>query len=270
MIAAGAAGTALGATAASGNNQKPDTVYYESNAAQLKLDSLEQELTELKKQYGITDTIPAQTDTNYTPDPPIGMYFNADSTGTDSVGAASGDGTVLNSDSLRMQKDLLGLSDSLSADSLSRAEFADGILEPSVRSDEDEIRANSTIIEDKSSAQQDVEANPIVLIGNYPVVCNFGLNKTLLDAGELKKLDPVVADLKNDKTLKVFLTGYTDNSGNADYNLKLSKERAKSVMDYLIAEGVAADRIEVSGSGVLESADKFSSNARRVDVSISD
>jgi outer membrane protein OmpA-like peptidoglycan-associated protein len=43
--------------------------------------------------------------------------------------------------------------------------------------------------------------------------------------------------------------GHTDSSGKPAYNMKLSQERAKNVMDYLIQQGVAADRITSVGFG---------------------
>ena len=48
---------------------------------------------------------------------------------------------------------------------------------------------------------------------------------------------------------KVRVTGYTDNSGNADYNTKLSLQRAEAVRDYLVSIGVDATKIEASGAG---------------------
>ncbi len=43
--------------------------------------------------------------------------------------------------------------------------------------------------------------------------------------------------------------GHTDNSGKPAHNMKLSQERAKGVMDFLIAQGVSADRITSVGFG---------------------
>jgi outer membrane protein OmpA-like peptidoglycan-associated protein len=43
--------------------------------------------------------------------------------------------------------------------------------------------------------------------------------------------------------------GHTDNSGKPAYNMKLSEARAKGVMDYLVTQGVAPDRITSVGFG---------------------
>jgi outer membrane protein OmpA-like peptidoglycan-associated protein len=46
-----------------------------------------------------------------------------------------------------------------------------------------------------------------------------------------------------------FIDGHTDNIGPHDYNLLLSKDRAKSVKSYLVVNGVDANRLEVRGYG---------------------
>jgi len=40
--------------------------------------------------------------------------------------------------------------------------------------------------------------------------------------------------------------------GSEEYNLKLSEKRAKSVMDFLITEGVTAERMELKGYGMSQ------------------
>jgi OOP family OmpA-OmpF porin len=47
----------------------------------------------------------------------------------------------------------------------------------------------------------------------------------------------------------VEVVGYTDTSGAASYNQKLSEKRAQSVANALEAEGIDASRITVSGQG---------------------
>jgi outer membrane protein OmpA-like peptidoglycan-associated protein len=45
------------------------------------------------------------------------------------------------------------------------------------------------------------------------------------------------------------IEGHTDNSGEHDYNMRLSDERAHAVRDFLIEKGVAAERLEAQGFG---------------------
>jgi outer membrane protein OmpA-like peptidoglycan-associated protein len=48
----------------------------------------------------------------------------------------------------------------------------------------------------------------------------------------------------------VIVEGHTDNVGSAEFNQKLSEQRAKAVMQYLIERGVAANRLQAVGHGM--------------------
>ena len=50
-------------------------------------------------------------------------------------------------------------------------------------------------------------------------------------------------------TSRVAITGYTDSSGPAAYNLKLSEMRAQAVKDYLISAGIEEARHTATGLG---------------------
>ncbi|MCP9770826.1 flagellar motor protein MotB [Lacihabitans sp. LS3-19] len=63
---------------------------------------------------------------------------------------------------------------------------------------------------------------------------------------ELKKLKDL---LDKNKTLKVEISGHTDDVGNDQTNLELSKKRAFSVVEYLIKSGINAERIIPIGYG---------------------
>ena len=65
----------------------------------------------------------------------------------------------------------------------------------------------------------------------------------------LDKLVPVFAEYP-DTDITIF--GYTDSTGPADYNLKLSAERAASVRNYLVSKGVASARFNVTGLGIAD------------------
>jgi len=62
-------------------------------------------------------------------------------------------------------------------------------------------------------------------------------------------LNSVVAILQKNPALRLEIEGHTDNRGAADYNQRLSENRAKAVMDYLIAKGIASSRLSANGYG---------------------
>lgn len=49
--------------------------------------------------------------------------------------------------------------------------------------------------------------------------------------------------------MRISVDGHTDSSGNPEINLTISKQRAKSVFDYLVSAGVDATRIDANGFG---------------------
>ena len=63
-------------------------------------------------------------------------------------------------------------------------------------------------------------------------------------------LDEVVSLLKANPTIRhVVIEGHTDNQGTAEYNQKLSEDRANSVMAYLVDKGVESIRLSAKGFG---------------------
>lgn len=54
---------------------------------------------------------------------------------------------------------------------------------------------------------------------------------------------------KNPRIELVRVEGHTDSTGEHDYNVKLSKERAKSVMAYLVKQGIKPKRLVSEGYG---------------------
>lgn len=62
-------------------------------------------------------------------------------------------------------------------------------------------------------------------------------------------LDGIAAALVANPEIRVRVNGHTDSTGNRDYNVTLSQNRAESVRSYLEAGGVAADRMEAQGFG---------------------
>jgi outer membrane protein OmpA-like peptidoglycan-associated protein len=55
--------------------------------------------------------------------------------------------------------------------------------------------------------------------------------------------------LIRNETVKIEISGHTDNQGSDAYNQKLSMERAKSIYNYLISNGIDKDRLSYKGYG---------------------
>ena len=86
--------------------------------------------------------------------------------------------------------------------------------------------------------------------GKAVLYINFDTDKATLKP-EGKQVADEIANLLNENTgLKISIEGYTDNTGLANRNVELSKERAQSVMKYLIEKGaINPSRLKAAGYG---------------------
>ncbi|MBV8968444.1 MAG: OmpA family protein [Verrucomicrobia bacterium] len=62
-------------------------------------------------------------------------------------------------------------------------------------------------------------------------------------------LDQLIAIARRCPQAKLEIAGYTDTSGDADSNLKLSQQRAEAVVRYLVQEGLPAESLTAVGFG---------------------
>jgi outer membrane protein OmpA-like peptidoglycan-associated protein len=62
-------------------------------------------------------------------------------------------------------------------------------------------------------------------------------------------LAPVLEMLQRDPTLNVDIEGHADWMGSDEYNIRLSQRRAQSVVDWLVARGIARERLNAVGKG---------------------
>ncbi len=78
---------------------------------------------------------------------------------------------------------------------------------------------------------------------------NFDNDEDVLRPDSRAILDAATATLLRYPGIKVEVAGHTDGRGSSAHNLDLSSRRAKAVMEYFIARGVAADRLSAKGYG---------------------
>ncbi len=70
--------------------------------------------------------------------------------------------------------------------------------------------------------------------------------------GSKQELTDLINILNRYPMLEIEVIGYTDATAGEDYNLSLSRQRAKEVYDYMIANGIAKDRLKYRGAGKTE------------------
>lgn len=78
---------------------------------------------------------------------------------------------------------------------------------------------------------------------------NFGTDSDVILPGAERVLIDAAATLQAHPELIIEVAGHTDNVGNDNWNLGLSLRRAYTVRDFLISQGVAAERITARGYG---------------------
>jgi len=78
---------------------------------------------------------------------------------------------------------------------------------------------------------------------------NFETGKSTIKASSYSTLDELVDYLKRKKDLVILIAGFTDNVGEEDKNLILSKNRAIAVKTYLQKKGISEDRLKTEGYG---------------------
>jgi len=77
----------------------------------------------------------------------------------------------------------------------------------------------------------------------------FDTAKSSIRDKSFARLDEAAKVLLDYPSLRVKITGHTDNKGTPGYNVKLSQSRADSVKNYLVHKGIDASRIATHGVG---------------------
>ena len=93
----------------------------------------------------------------------------------------------------------------------------------------------------------------------------FEFDKAVVQKGSFGALESIVNILNAKSELKISLKGHTDAQGPENYNVMLSKNRVSAVQDFLLANGISADRIIIEAFGEkVPIADNSSSEGRKL------
>jgi peptidoglycan-binding protein ArfA len=103
---------------------------------------------------------------------------------------------------------------------------------------------------------------------------NFETDGFTLTEASRQQLTQIAEKLKACPAPKVAVVGHADDSGNDAINMPLSTNRAKAVADYLVSQGVAAERVASKGVGSSQPVAPNDTPAgkavnRRVDITVS-
>ncbi|MEZ8143862.1 hypothetical protein A1OO_08940 [Enterovibrio norvegicus FF-33] len=77
----------------------------------------------------------------------------------------------------------------------------------------------------------------------------FAFGKATLSDGASQQLGPMLKRLQDFDTSTAIIVGHTDSVGSEAFNQTLSEERAQTVANYFVDNGISADRLSVVGAG---------------------
>ena len=99
------------------------------------------------------------------------------------------------------------------------------------------------------------EAPRVNVRDNTPTVLrgvNFPSGSTQLTQNAKRIIDAVVETLLDNREMRIEIGGFTDSRGDSNYNLQLSQKRANAVKEYIVRQGIEANRIVAVGYGEQE------------------
>lgn len=77
----------------------------------------------------------------------------------------------------------------------------------------------------------------------------FDIDKSEILANSTMELNRLYSFLRENSTVKIEISGHTDNTGSEEHNIELSQARAKAVADFLITIGIEEERLTYKGYG---------------------
>ncbi len=121
------------------------------------------------------------------------------------------------------------------------------------------------IDKDTAIAVQNTAAKDTLQVGATFVLRNifFDFDKSILLQQSHNELQKLLNILHDNPKMKIEVRGHTDGRGSSDYNQRLSENRAKAVVDYLISKGIDSHRLQYKGFGKSQPIDSNTSDEGR-------
>lgn len=129
-------------------------------------------------------------------------------------------------------------------------------------------------IESGKVVKADYTATKTTVMASGEWNINFATNSTAIDASSTKDLETIYNLLVQAEDTKLKIIGHTDNTGNSNANLTLSKGRASSIVEYLTNKGIPSTRFQlIDGAGDTQPIADNSTNTgkaknRRVQITL--
>jgi OOP family OmpA-OmpF porin len=144
----------------------------------------------------------------------------------------------------------------------------DIFMEPIVKEEEVDVIEKEVIEEEVVEEIERVDDKTLRLNNVY-----FATGKADILEGSHKELQKVITLMQENPLMKIRVDGHTDNQGDSHLNKILSIDRAKNVRDYLIAGGIASERVSFKGWGdsqpiVTNASEESRQKNRRVEIVI--
>ncbi len=98
---------------------------------------------------------------------------------------------------------------------------------------------------DKGPAQIVIEEGRITILETI----RFEPNSAKLDRRSNRIMDQIVLTLRKHHQLNIAIGGHTDSTGPRELNMRLSRDRARSVRQYLVGHGIPPARLSARGFG---------------------
>lgn len=111
----------------------------------------------------------------------------------------------------------------------------------------------------KDVALKKIEIGSVIVLRNI----FFDFDKATLRPESANELERLIKLLNDNPGIKIELGSHTDSKGSDEYNMKLSDNRSKSVVDYLINKGISSSRLVAKGYGETKPIDTNDTDAGR-------